>query len=136
MDIRNCPKCERIFQYAGRNLCPVCVQEEEAEYEKVRDYLRDHEGSSVDEVAEATGVDPKAIMHFLRQGRLLVKDGFSSGLYCESCGAPISGGRFCDKCSKAFSKELSDKLGEWDDEARLNNWGMHSQENKWPGKKA
>ncbi len=129
MDIRNCPQCGRIFQYMGRNLCSVCTDAEEKEFERVRDYLRDHEGSTVDEVAEATETDPKRIMHFLRQGRLVVKDGFNSGLYCESCGVPIPGGRLCARCTRSLTKDIADKLEDWD-APRLNDWSMHSQETK------
>ncbi len=129
MDIRNCPQCGRIFQYGGRNLCPACVQQEDALFEKVRAYLHEHEGASVDEISEATEVEPKKIMHLLREGRLQVRDGSLSGLYCESCGAPVPGGRLCSKCAKVLEKEVEQNLQEWEG-PRGNSWGMHSQEGR------
>lgn len=129
MDIRNCPQCGRIFQYMGKNLCADCLKEEDAVFERVRRHLHDHEGASVDEVAEATGVEPKKIMRFLREGRLLVRSGSVSGLYCESCGEPIPGGRLCSKCAKSLAKEVDNNLQHWEG-PRGNDWRMHSQEGK------
>lgn len=115
MQLRNCPECDRLFTYVNRNLCPACIEAEEAEFERVRLYVRDHRNSTIPEVSEATGVSADKIILFLREGRLvangLVTEGF---LQCESCGQPVSSGRLCDKCRD----ELTDGIN------RLNRLGV------------
>lgn len=96
-DLRNCPNCGKLFAFQGKNLCRKCQEYEEDEYLIVRRYVRDHAGSSVMEVAEATGVEEEKILAFLREGRLLSR-GFVGSLECERCGRKIAGGRYCDQC--------------------------------------
>ena len=58
MDIRNCRKCGRIFQYSGTGpvICENCKREQEKVFEKVRDYIRDNPGASMNQVSEENDV--------------------------------------------------------------------------------
>lgn len=98
-ELRNCPQCDRLFVYRGRNLCPQCLEKEEEEFMLVRRYVRDHPGATVFETAEATGVSEEKILRFLREGRL-VSRGLKSSvvLKCERCGKVIEEGRYCRSC--------------------------------------
>ena len=111
-DFRNCPVCGRLFRYAGRNLCPACIAEEEKEYEKVRSYVRDHEGANITEVSEATGVSVEKIIRFLREGKLVAKGALAAEgvIACERCGAPIGGGQFCERCREELARELQSRI--------------------------
>ena len=70
MDIRNCKRCNRLFQYNGIKYCPKCVLELDEMFIKVRDYLYENKNANIAEVSEATGVEEKVILEFLRDGRL------------------------------------------------------------------
>lgn len=106
MELRNCPVCGRVFNYAGRNLCPACARKEDEQYDTVADYLYRHPSATVNEVSEATGVDEQLILRFLREGRLQVSDGAAVGLFCESCGAPIRTGRLCKRCAAQLARSV------------------------------
>jgi hypothetical protein len=41
----------------------------------------------------------------IREGRF-VTDGVQLEYPCESCGSPITHGRFCDKCNDELSKQM------------------------------
>jgi flagellar operon protein (TIGR03826 family) len=104
-NLRNCPKCGMIFPYQGRNLCKNCLEEEEKEFEKVREYVRKHRGASVIEVSEATEVEEETIVQFLRDGRLESR-GLAASIFCERCGRTISSGRLCEQCVKEVDAQI------------------------------
>ncbi|MDA8233875.1 MAG: hypothetical protein M0Z31_03530 [Clostridia bacterium] len=128
MTVKNCVKCGKLFMYVNRSVCPECVEKEEQDYNKVRDYLREHPGAQVEEIGRETGVEENLIMRFLREGRLITTA--SPELECLSCGAPIPYGRLCEKCSKAVSHDIEvvhkEKLAA--------DKGKQKQEDKWKSK--
>lgn len=101
MDVRNCKRCGRMFQYKGSPVCNNCLMQEEADFHKVRDYIGDHPNSSSVDISMATEVELKTIIRFLREGRLEYEkiDTSDSGLTCERCGIEIGSGRYCEACA-------------------------------------
>lgn len=111
MDLRNCPKCGKLFAYNGSNkLCPVCRDTEEEKYQKVKDYLWDHPHATIEQVHEETGVERELIIKFVRDGRL-ISEGLDLDFMidCERCGTPIVSGRFCAKCQKELISGFNSK---------------------------
>lgn len=98
MDLKNCAECGKIFVHPTRDVCDACHQKEEDDFKKVKEYLWKKIKSNVEEVHEATEVPLKRIHKFIREGRL--NTGGLAPLYleCETCGAPITEGRFCEAC--------------------------------------
>lgn len=105
-DVRNCPRCGRVFFVRSRDICPSCVAEEEEQFERVRRFLRESPGATLEEVEEATGVPADVILSFLRQGRLIVTDGLRGVLVCQRCGVPIDEGYLCSRCSGELAREV------------------------------
>jgi hypothetical protein len=89
------------------------MKTEEEEFDRVRIYVRDHEGTSILEVSEATEISVTKIIRFLREGRLLSKGMDMSGgiLTCESCGGSIEEGRLCKLCRAKFANEFERTAG-------------------------
>jgi flagellar operon protein (TIGR03826 family) len=107
MGIINCKKCGRIFADDGFDFCPICRNTEDEMFKKVKDYLYEYPGASVQQVSEETGVDAKKILKFLREGKLEIKDDSPNLILdCERCGTPIKTGRFCNKCIAEMQKEF------------------------------
>ncbi|SHH09682.1 flagellar operon protein TIGR03826 [Thermosyntropha lipolytica DSM 11003] len=104
-ELRNCPRCGRLFAYQGRNLCKRCQEEDENEYLLVRRYVRDNPGATIFEVSEATGVEEEKILQYLREGRLQSK-GLVAALECERCGRKITAGRYCPQCLKELESQI------------------------------
>lgn len=110
MNLINCRECGKVFASTGQKVCPDCRKSEEEKFELVKDYLWDHPNSKVTEVSEATGVEEKVIIKFIKESRLQ-----SSGLKidyelkCKSCGKKINSGVYCESCRiKMFSDFKSD----------------------------
>lgn len=109
MDIINCRMCGKIFRSGGSKVCPVCVEEMEKQLLVIRDYIDEHPDANVSEVSEATDIDEKVILEFIRDSRLELKDE-GVGLPCERCGTPIRTGRMCDDCVREFEREMKKGL--------------------------
>jgi flagellar operon protein (TIGR03826 family) len=112
MEIKNCRRCGKIFQFNGNYICPACVRKEDEDFQTVKEYLRANPGATPIIVSEDTGVDIKTIDRFIRMG-LLDSDEYQladATLECENCGAPIKAGRFCDRCiaqlQRGFNKAI------------------------------
>lgn len=111
MNVRNCKSCGRIFNYvSGPPICPACREKLEEKFQEVKDYIRENKGAGIQEVADACGVDIKQIRQWLREERLELSSESALYLNCESCGAPIRSGRFCEKCAGNMTKSLNDVL--------------------------
>lgn len=99
-DLHYCQVCGRVFPYPGfgPDICQTCRQRDQEEFDKVRDYLSDHEHSSVVQTSIDTGIPVKKLYRWVHEERLYFKDDGTSGLFCEICGAPINTGRYCNRC--------------------------------------
>lgn len=114
MNVKNCRKCGRLFNYiSGYQLCPGCKEGLETKFQEVKEYVREHKGIGINEVAEACDVEPSMIRQWLREERLELTEDSGIMLACESCGALIRSGKYCDKCkynlANGFNRILQGK---------------------------
>ena len=53
MDVRNCKKCGKLFNYvSGPMICPLCKEELEEKFQEVKKYVSEHPGCGIPEVTE------------------------------------------------------------------------------------
>lgn len=113
MNVRNCRKCGRIFNYVvGPHICPACREALEAKFQEVKEYIRQHKGVGISEVSEACDVEVSQIHQWLREERLEVTEDSAIQLVCENCGALIRSGRFCEKCKNSMTQGFQSVLDE------------------------
>lgn len=106
-EVRNCRRCKKIFMYTiGPQICDACKKLEEEEFERVRLFLKEFPGATIQEVSRETNVSTQLIYRFLKEGRLEVADDSPIALLCENCGCRIRSGRFCVNCSRKLANEL------------------------------
>lgn len=111
MNVRNCRKCGKIFNYvSGPPICIQCREKLEEKFQEVKKFIQDHHGASIPEVADACDVSTNQIQQWLRDERLELAEGSGIALLCENCSAPILSGRFCDKCKNSMANKLSDSI--------------------------
>lgn len=104
MNIRNCRKCKKIFNYVmGPILCPSCRQEQEDKFQEVKKYVQEHTRCGMREVSEACEVSLNQIQQWLREERLILTADSPIGIECEKCGKIIRGGKFCPECAKKMA---------------------------------
>ena len=107
MNVRNCRKCRRLFNYVvGPVLCNQCKQEMEEVFQVVKKFIRENPGCDIRMVAETCEVDPMQIRQWVKEERLCFSDDSPSGIPCERCGVTIKSGRFCNACKTDIKSDL------------------------------
>ena len=74
--------------------------------DKIFALWQEHPGAGIREVSDACEVDPSLINQWLREERLELVEGSGIVLHCETCGAVIMSGRFCQKCKGDLTRGL------------------------------
>ena len=111
MDVRSCRNCGRLFNYLqGPPICPACRKKLEDKFERVKDYIREHETATMQEISDDNDVSVKQIKQWVKEERLILSEASLDGVLCEHCGRPITSGRFCDKCKAAMANNLRSAL--------------------------
>lgn len=112
MNVRNCRKCGRIFNYVvGPLQCPVCREKMEEKFLEVKEFIKENPGVGIAEVSTECDVETSQIQRWLREERLQLTENSAIYLNCESCGEPIRFGRFCNKCKTNMTKEFNEAFG-------------------------
>ncbi|MCX7667313.1 MAG: MerR family transcriptional regulator [Atribacterota bacterium] len=106
--LARCRRCGKVFnKVIEKDICPVCLAEEEKEFQRVKSFFREHPRARLEEASRETGVEKKVIMQFLKDGRLQLAlpagETLEEGLFCERCGKPILQGKLCEECKKKLS---------------------------------
>ena len=108
MDVRNCRKCGKIFNYvAGAVICPACRECQETEFQRVKEYIRENKQVTIPMIARECEVGAHQIRQWIRQERLVFSDDSVIGINCESCGKTIKTGRFCEICKAEIARGLN-----------------------------
>lgn len=111
-ELKNCPRCGKLFAYSCSSICNNCLNAEEEEFKLVKEYIYDNPGAIIPEVSDATGVSVDKIMRFLREERLEISSENSNLiLECESCGKPIKSGKYCEECKTKIASEIKREFG-------------------------
>ena len=111
MEIRNCKKCGRMFNYIfGPPICPQCKDEREAKFQDVKKYVQDNKNATMVDVCDQCNVEPEQLRQWIREERLQFADDSPIKISCERCGAMIGFGRFCNKCKISLSQEVNSAI--------------------------
>ena len=104
--LRYCASCEKLFSAIGNTkLCPECREKEAEQERKVTDYVREHQGVTIKDAAEATGVPDRILKRMVIEGFFVNKYAENVSRPCMSCGKIIKKGTYCTKCLARLRKE-------------------------------
>lgn len=108
MNVRNCRKCGKIFNYAvGPVICPICREKVEKKFQEVKKFVQDNHGVGIPQISNECDVDVPQIKQWIREERLVFSEDSPIGIECESCGTMIKTGRFCEKCKADMTKAFN-----------------------------
>lgn len=108
-ELGNCPQCGDIYVLNSiRDVCLKCYKEEEADFEKVYQFIRKKQNrtAQMDEVVEATGVERTLIYKFIKKGRIKLAQFPNLGYPCAKCGTIIREGKLCKPCTTGIQNDL------------------------------
>lgn len=107
MDVKSCRSCGKLFNYLqGQPICPMCKGMLEEKFVQVKEYIRANETATMKQISEDNDVSVKQVKQWVREERLTFTDKSPVGIECESCGAMIRTGRFCNKCKNSMADTL------------------------------
>ncbi|AMX82299.1 hypothetical protein GS3922_00540 [Geobacillus subterraneus] len=132
-ELANCAKCGRLFvKLSTRDVCESCYQEEERQFERVYAFLRKRENrtATMAQVVDATGVEEKLIIQWIRAGRLQLVHFPNLGYPCDSCGTMIREGRLCANCLGKLQADLRQAEAEKERNIRSRRATYYSQDHK------
>lgn len=104
--ISKCKNCGKFIGMTRDGYCRDCHDKVEEEFKRVRAYLKENPDATIPETSEKTGVSEKRILRFIRDDRLETVHHSQFTVQCEMCGARISSGRYCAKCSTSLLQAL------------------------------
>lgn len=111
MNVRNCKKCGKLFNYvSGVPMCPACREALEEKFQEVKKYVQDNKGVTIHDVVENCEVEAQQVRQWVREERLEFSGDGATGIVCEKCGATITTGRFCAKCKNEMTANLNSAL--------------------------
>jgi ribosomal protein L37E len=109
MPLASCPRCSKTFmKEKDRVVCEKCVDAEEADYERVQNYVSQNPDCSPAQVAEGTGIRFEVVMRVVGAGRVAQVDR-SEAVRCGRCGAPAISlaKKLCETCLAELNSELA-----------------------------
>ena len=111
MNLRNCARCGKMFNYiGGQPICDPCKKAIEEDFQKVKQYIEENPAASLKQISEDNQVTTKQIQQWIREERLMFSKDSPIQLTCENCGELISTGRFCAKCKGGMADTLSNEV--------------------------
>lgn len=107
MSMINCEHCGKVFNSNGFfKVCPGCMERDENDFTKIKEYLYERPCSKIFEVANDLNMPVKKIKRYLRENRLEIIEKNNHFLFCEMCGKPIRSGKYCDECYREFHRNF------------------------------
>ena len=108
MNLRNCARCGKMFNYiGGQPICDPCKKAIEEDFQKVKQYIVDNPRAGLKQIADDNGVTSKQIQQWIREERLMFTSDSPLQIQCENCGASIQTGRYCAKCKASMANNLN-----------------------------
>jgi len=107
MPLDKCARCNKLFDRTAGNICPQCLPEEEADYEKVRKLLEENPNLSAENLVELTDIELSVIMRLLENGRIATAP--SENVKCGRCGAPAisMSKKLCERCLNELNTQIA-----------------------------
>jgi hypothetical protein len=102
MDTKFCRRCGKPFESDKTDICPICFDVENTEFQSIKDFLKENPLATIFQVSSALSIPVSHIKEFLREERLEIVDVTNQKnnfLTCISCHKPISSGCYCTSCA-------------------------------------
>lgn len=131
MPLTNCTICAKLFNRTTGRVCPACLASDEEEFERVVEYMREHNVRSILDLASGAGVQRTRIVQWIRDGKLELREGVNHAEgACKRCGKPAGGGDICGACRAKLAREIAQQRSLIENRASAADpyAGMHSRE--------
>lgn len=107
MPLASCVRCNKMFNKIHAPVCPACMPDEDADQEKIRAVLAEHNDLKPEAVAESAGVDLAVVNRMVHDGLVAQISGLEKAV-CGKCGAPAisMAKKLCEACLDKLNTEV------------------------------
>lgn len=111
MPLQKCGRCKNIFFKTNSEVCPLCVNDEAADYTKIREALEKFPQLDASGLAEAAEVSVACVLRMLRDGYIESVES-DAIVTCGRCGAPAlsPSKRLCVQCLGKLDQQCAEAL--------------------------
>lgn len=109
MPLAKCVRCKNIFNKDGNAVCEACLPDEDADFELIRDAVKDNADVNAERVAELTGVSVDCVLRMLETGLISSEATIgTAAVKCGRCGKPAISAtkRLCQGCLEKLNQEV------------------------------
>ena len=101
LNIKNCARCKKIFvPVSNEKICADCRADDLEVEERVKAYVRDHPGITVNQLIEGSGAPAKLVWRMIQQGQFENANLRGAEYPCGRCGKLIKKGAYCTECAE------------------------------------
>lgn len=108
MGFEECPRCSLIFQKVRSAVCPRCLDDEDADYDKIRAVIGDMPDLNADQVATEAEVDVEVVLRMVDEG-FIANVSLNDSVACGMCGAPAISvaKKLCQGCLEKLNAQVA-----------------------------
>ncbi len=109
MGMIKCARCKNTFEKIRSKVCPMCLDDEDADFEKIRSALHDQPNMTLTQVAEAADVTRECVLRMLDEGMISNVKLDDDSIRCGMCGARAISAtkKLCAKCLEKLDKQMA-----------------------------
>jgi len=109
MALKKCPRCGKLFDKIRFPVCIRCQDEEERDYDTIRDALERQPNMNAEQTVEETQVDLAVITRMVKQGLIADTALLAGGTKCGMCGAPAISlsKKLCQACLEKLNARVT-----------------------------
>ena len=110
MPLASCARCKKMFNKVSSQICPLCKDAEDADYEKIRAVIDTDPNLNVEQVSQEAEVDLSVVQRMVKEGLVsAVTLEECKGIKCGQCGAPAISitKRLCKICLDKMNAQMA-----------------------------
>lgn len=102
---KKCKKCggNVLPKADGEYVCEECGEIYLDDYGKIKKYMNEHNGATMQEISKNTGVSIGSIKEFIGNCKLEFKQPSSAYMKCDVCGTLLTCGKICSRCGNRLA---------------------------------
>jgi len=106
LKVEHCPLCGRVYQKNLRNMCASCTHEFDSQLASIEHFMIRNRRATMAELCLATSIQEKAIVKYMKLGKISVSQYPNLTYACDYCQSPIQSGTMCTGCKMRLNADI------------------------------
>ena len=108
MGFEECPRCNLVFQKVRSAVCPRCLEDEDKDYDKIRETLSHSPDLNAEQISELAEVEVEVVLRMVEEG-FISNIELAEAAKCGMCGAPAISlaKKLCQACLEKLDTQVA-----------------------------